>query len=163
MLHGSLNGPGGMPWTDKWCELGHEGYIPQVYFYSRDGKPLNVVNTGKNEWNWHSFTSEDVLVVAMREAIDRDNRIAGGEKFNTVVGKEEPPPPPPPPPPPSGAGSGCMEGWAGADCDECATGWSGEDCDVPPGKTDPYGCMEGWTGPDCDECAENWGGQDCDM
>eukprot|EP01048_Picozoa_sp_COSAG05_P007725 COSAG05_NODE_553_length_8711_cov_165.199257_7_plen_249_part_01 len=127
-----LNGPGGMPWTDKWCELGHEGYIPQVYFYSRDGRPLNVVNEGKNEWNWHAFVSEDALVPAMQAAISRDDRIARGEDFDTVVGKEKPPPPPPPSPPPSPADSGCMEGWAGEDCDECAPGWSGEDCDVPP-------------------------------
>ena len=26
---------------------------------------------------------------------------------------------------------GCMEGWAGDNCDECAAGWVGEDCDVP--------------------------------
>ena len=78
---------GGMPWTDKWEELGQEGYIPQVYFYSRQGKPLHVsqclppsrraraatrslrgaigrrqvVNAAKEEWNWHSFTSDDAL------------------------------------------------------------------------------------------------------
>ena len=27
------------------------------------------------------------------------------------------------------AAAGCMEGWAGADCDECAPGYSGELCD----------------------------------
>jgi hypothetical protein len=37
-------------------------------------------------------------------------------------------PPPPPPPPPQDT-PGCMEGWAGAECDECAPGYSGEDCD----------------------------------
>lgn len=38
-------------------------------------------------------------------------------------------PPPPPPPPPPVEAAGCMEGWAGAECDECAPGYSGEDCD----------------------------------
>jgi hypothetical protein len=37
--------------------------------------------------------------------------------------------PPPPPPPPAPDTAGCMEGWAGAECDECAPGYSGEDCD----------------------------------
>ena len=31
-------------WVDKWHELGHEEYVPQVYFYSREGLPLDVVN-----------------------------------------------------------------------------------------------------------------------
>ena len=39
------------------------------------------------------------------------------------------PPAPPPPPPPPQETAGCMEGWAGAECDECAPGYSGEDCD----------------------------------
>ena len=79
-------------------------------------------------------------------------------------------PPPPPPPParkqeegvnydermrelrailakkeyPSGK---CIEGWAGAGCNE----WVGEPC------------MEGWVGPDCDECAPGYSGEDCDQ
>jgi hypothetical protein len=129
-----LNGPGGMPWTDKWNELGHEGYIPQVYFYDRKGRHINVVNPDKQEWNWHSFTSEDALVGAMREAKARDGRLAAGEDFDKVLGIKKKAPPPPPPPPPGMNEYGCMEGWAGADCDECAPGWGGEDCDVPPGS-----------------------------
>ena len=129
-----LNGPGGMPWTDQWNELGHEGYIPQVYFYDRKGRHIDCVNTKKDSWNWHSFTSEDVLLGAMTEATSRDARLAAGEDYDEVLGlqKKAPPPPPPPPPAPGMNEFGCMEGWAGEDCDECAPGWGGEDCDVPP-------------------------------
>lgn len=80
-----LNGPGGMPWTDKWQELGHEGYIPQVYFYSRDGKPLHVINEGKDSWNWHSFTNEDALAKAITAMIERDEMLAAGEEYEQVA------------------------------------------------------------------------------
>ena len=35
-----------------------------------------------------------------------------------------------PPSPAAEETPGCLEGWAGAECDECAAGYSGEDCDV---------------------------------
>ncbi len=103
-----LNGPGGMPWTDKWQELGHEGYIPQVYFYSRQGLPLHVINEGKNEWNWHSFTNEDALLKGIQEAISRDKQIADGAAYESVALLPGQSPPPPPPPLPPAAGSDGM-------------------------------------------------------
>jgi hypothetical protein len=101
-----LNGPGGMPWTDKWQELGHEGYIPQVYFYSRKGLPLHVINEGKDEWNWHSFTNEEALLKGIETAISRDKQIETGAPYESValLPGQSPPPPPPPPPPPAGDG-----------------------------------------------------------
>ena len=75
----------------------------------------------------------------------------------------------PPSPPP--AAEACMEGWAGAACDECAPGYSGDMCDEKGDKaaaaaapTPPAtpGCMEGWAGEDCDECAAGYSGDMCD-
>lgn len=96
-----LNGPGGVRWTDQWQELGHEGYIPQVYFYSRRGLPLHVVNEGKDEWRWHSFVSEEALLKGIETAVSRDKQIEDGgiyEQIAVLPGQEPPPPPPPLPP-----------------------------------------------------------------
>eukprot|EP01043_Picozoa_sp_COSAG02_P085943 COSAG02_NODE_23494_length_717_cov_0.776699_1_plen_197_part_00 len=100
-----LNGPGGMPWTDKWQELGHEGYIPQVYFYSRQGLPLHVINEGKDEWNWHSFTNEGALLKGIQEAISRDKQIADGASYESVARLPGQSPASPPPTPLPSAGS----------------------------------------------------------
>ena len=32
-------------WTVRWKEIGFEGTVPQTYFYSRDGRPLDIINT----------------------------------------------------------------------------------------------------------------------
>jgi hypothetical protein len=108
-------------WTDKWHEAGHEAYVPQVYFYSRHGKPLNVLNPHmKPGEETHSFVDEGTLAEAMAAALERDSRIVAGEDIEKVlrIGKynpirmarlarrakrqqQHPPPPHPPPPTPS--------------------------------------------------------------
>lgn len=96
-----LHGPRA-DWTDRWYELSHEAYVPQVYFYSRDGRPLDVLNTVFDPFsshdpqtNSHSFVAERDLVAAMREALVRDRRLAAGEALETVTAAALPPPLPP--------------------------------------------------------------------
>eukprot|EP01050_Picozoa_sp_SAG11_P027161 SAG11_NODE_6768_length_1251_cov_13.323785_2_plen_168_part_01 len=110
-------------------ELGQENYVPQTYFYARDGRHLSIVVPFGDEYA-HSFMTEAALVDGMRNALERDQRLAAGEAYTSVLGLPSPPPPSPPPPPANEFG--CMEGWAGDECDRCAAGY--ENCDVrsPP-------------------------------
>jgi hypothetical protein len=113
-----LNGPRG-PWYDKWYELGHENYVPQTYFYSREGRHLNVIGPFGEQYA-HSFMTEDALVAGMQEALERDRRIAAGEEYKVVLGLK--PPPPPPPSPPQEQGPASYD-----DCASCISqgfGWS---------------------------------------
>jgi hypothetical protein len=32
-------------WSIRWKEVDHESYVPQTYFYSRSGRPLNIINS----------------------------------------------------------------------------------------------------------------------
>jgi hypothetical protein len=39
-LHGPVQ-----DWSIRWKEVDHESYVPQTYFYSRSGRPLNIINS----------------------------------------------------------------------------------------------------------------------
>ena len=55
---------------------------------------------------------------ALEQGLDRSHEL---HHVDTSGGSSPPPPEDTP---------GCLEGWAGAECDECAAGFKGEDCDV---------------------------------
>jgi hypothetical protein len=84
-------------WTARWKELNHEGMVPQTYFYTRDGRPLDVMNanfdpqfTHLPENSGHAFMLEEHLVSAMEIALDRDRRVAAGEDYSEVIANVPP-------------------------------------------------------------------------